>query len=150
VTDPQPSLALAFAQALEDPRRRGLVAPQDLEPLLASIVRRVQARWPGVKVDAAAFEIYERAFTLLEHAVALKDKRCFEESLRPLLAAQRGFAPLAVAGIAEGARMEGFALIEDAAAELRRALALYEALGDAEMAKQQKAKLDAVVAKLGG
>ena len=55
---PATSIGLAGdAQALEDPRRRGLVAPQDLEPLLASIVRRVQTRWPGVKVDAAMARI---------------------------------------------------------------------------------------------
>lgn len=34
------------------------MADQDLEPLLADVVRRAQARWPGLAVDAAEFGAY--------------------------------------------------------------------------------------------
>src|SRR4051812_39050273 len=59
-----------------------------------------------------ALEIYDQSFALLNHAATLKDKRRFEESLPPLLRAQQGFAALAEADIPEGARMEGFVLLE--------------------------------------
>lgn len=60
MTDPDPttSLALVFERALRDEGGSGLTEAEDVEPLLITIVRRAQARWPGVRVDAADFIAY--------------------------------------------------------------------------------------------
>jgi RNA polymerase sigma-70 factor (ECF subfamily) len=53
--EPKLPLATAFAQSRRSPGSRSAPEPGDLEPILAAVVRRAEERWPGIRVDAAAF-----------------------------------------------------------------------------------------------